>query len=110
MLSLKTQDWTQWRPNRHKPALNPISTGCKGLCPYRELGKGSFLIVVKEVTIRSATEMEQIHGGGFCIFDSSLFVLSARVLREAAAESDHDERRTHREGHRNLTCIRIRSL
>ena len=51
--------------------------------------------------------MEHIHGGGFRMVDSSLFVVTARVLREAAAESEYDERRMHREGHRNLTRSRI---
>jgi hypothetical protein len=64
-------------------------------------------LAVNEVVIRSATEMEHIHAGGFRMFDSSLFVLSTRVLREAAAESEYDERRMHREGHRNLTRSRI---
>ena len=65
--------------------------------------KRSFRITANEEVIRSATEMEHIHGGGFRTFDSSLLVLTARVLRETAAESEYDERRMHREGHRNLT-------
>jgi hypothetical protein len=69
--------------------------------------KRSFRIAVNELAIRSATEMEHIHGGRFRMFDSSLFVLTARVLPETAAESEHDERRMHREGHRNLTRSRI---
>jgi hypothetical protein len=69
--------------------------------------KRSFRIAANEEVIRSATEMEHIHGGGFRKFDSSFFVLTARVLCEAAAESEYDERRMHREGHRNLTRSRI---
>jgi hypothetical protein len=65
--------------------------------------KRSFRIPVDGVVIRSTTELEHIHGGGFRRFDYCLFALSARVLRKAAAESEDDERRTHREGHRNLT-------
>jgi hypothetical protein len=107
MIGLKKQDWTQKRPNRLIPALNPIFGGCKDLCPYWGLRKGSFRISVNEVVIRSATEMEHIHGGGFGMFDTYLYVLTARVLREAAAESEDDERRMHREGDRNLTRSRI---
>ena len=69
--------------------------------------KRSLRISVNEVVIRSATEMEHIRGGGFRLPASPPFVLTARVLRKAAAESEHDERGMHREGHRNLTRPRI---
>src|SRR5260370_20443905 len=103
MLGFKRQDWTQRRPHKHQLALNHIFTECKDLCPYRQRLKESFHVAVNEVVIRCASEMEQFHDGGFRMFDTCLFVLSARVLCEAGAESKHDERRTHREGHRNLT-------
>jgi len=69
--------------------------------------KRSFRIAANEEVIRSATEMEHIHGGGFRMFESCLLVVTARVLREAAAKLEYDERRMHREGHRNLTRCRI---
>jgi hypothetical protein len=65
MVGFKEQDWTRKRPNRHKPALNPNLHRMQELMSVFAALKRSFRIAVNEVVIRSATEMEHIHSGGF---------------------------------------------